>query len=212
MWGWTPPRWTELWPPWRLRCHWNQTSRCPLTWTNTFISWWMLCTQKQLLCIVSLSHRSFSVSLCDASAEMDDSYWCKQCKGSKPEQVGSPDDGQVPGVHVGLWGIRGHSDKMAHQKLQSPNGEEVKCKLKLNHFPVISSSHDQIKLCINFSNFLHWWLWWLLKSRRRGHVINLHLCQIYAKSEANSLLITHFFCSHSYKNIKPVYKSQSPIT
>lgn len=44
----------------------------------------------------------------------------------KPEQIGGPDDGQVPGVHVGLWGIWGHFDKMAHQELQSPDGEEVK--------------------------------------------------------------------------------------
>lgn len=42
----------------------------------------------------------------------------------KPEQIGSPNDGQVPGVHVGLRGKRGHSDKMLHQILQSPDEEE----------------------------------------------------------------------------------------
>lgn len=42
----------------------------------------------------------------------------------KPEQIGSPDDGQVPGVHVGLRRKRGHLDKMAHQKLQSPEKKE----------------------------------------------------------------------------------------
>lgn len=43
---------------------------------------------------------------------------------NKPEQIGSPDDGQVPGVHVGLWWKWGHFDKMAHQILQSPDEEE----------------------------------------------------------------------------------------
>ena len=37
-----------------------------------------------------------------------------------PEEIGGPDDGQVPGVHVGLGGLGSHSHKVAHEKLQSP--------------------------------------------------------------------------------------------
>lgn len=70
---------------------------------------------------------------------------------SLPEQIGGPDDGQVPGVHVGLWRIGGHPDEMAHQKLQSPDREEVKSqkvsnragewKTKNKHSESVDKSH-----------------------------------------------------------------------
>lgn len=43
---------------------------------------------------------------------------------NKPEKIRSPDDGQVPGMHVGLGGEGGHFYKVAHQKLQSPEGNK----------------------------------------------------------------------------------------
>lgn len=73
------------------------------------------CSMLWLLRVELLVFKSFSIMRCPL-----------------PEEVGSPDYGQVPHVHVGLGAIGCHMDQMPHQELQGPirGGVEVGTQLR----------------------------------------------------------------------------------